>query len=449
MTLARRLPAFTWDRIAPLREKAGLHPDGAVDLSIGTPVDPVPGLIRDALAAASDAPGYPATWGTPRLRSAAAGWLARAHGVPVSPDDVLPVVGTKEFIAWLPVMLGLGPGDVVLQPELAYPTYDIGARLAGASVLASDSLLGAGPARVRLVWVNSPSNPTGRVLPAEHLRKVVAWARERGAVVASDECYISLGWDAAPVSVLHPSVCGGSHDGVLAVHSLSKRSNLAGYRAGFVTGDPALVADLLAIRKLAGMIMPGPVQAAMAAALSDDVHAAEQRERYAARRSVLLAAFAAAGWGVDQSEAGLYLWVTHPAHDCWSAAELLAAEGGILVSPGELYGPAGKRHIRVALTATDERVAAAARRLRELGSGNGLRTCGRGAKFERCSASALPKQSTWLPFVTAVGAPFQPVRAVRSVRVLRPVRAVRPVPVARSRGVRRPSRGDRLRPAST
>src|SRR5689334_6887133 len=355
MTLASRLPAFTWDRIAPLREKAGLHPDGTVDLSMGTPVDPVPGLIRDALAAASDAPGYPATWGTPRLRSAAAGWLARAHGVAVSPDDVLPVVGTKEFIAWLPVMLGLGPGDVV--------------RLAGASMLASDSLLGAGPSRVRLVWVNSPSNPTGRVLPAEHLRKVVAWARERGAVVASDECYISLGWDAAPVSVLHPSVCGESHDGVLAIHSLSKRSNLAGYRAGFVTGDPALVADLLAIRKQAGLIMPGPVQAAMAAALSDDTHAAEQRERYAARRSVLLAAFAEAGWAIDHSQAGLYLWATHPAHDCWSAAELLATEGGILVAPGELYGPAGKRHVRVALTATDERVAAAAARLRELRPG--------------------------------------------------------------------------------
>ena len=381
MTLASRLPAYTWDRIAPLREKAGLHPDGTVDLSMGTPVDSVPGLIRDALAAASDAPGYPATWGTPRLRSAAAGWLARAHDVSVSPDDVLPVVGTKEFIAWLPVMLGLGPGDVVLQPELAYPTYDIGARMAGASVVASDSLLGAGalptpggttppsppePGRVRLVWVNSPSNPTGRVLPAEHLRKVVAWARERGAVVASDECYISLGWDAAPVSVLHPSVCGGSPDRVLAVHSLSKRSNLAGYRAGFVTGDPALVADLLAVRKQAGMIMPGPVQAAMAAALDDDEHAAEQRGRYAARRSVLRSAFAEAGWVIDHSEAGLYLWVTHPAHDCWSAAELLAAEGGILVAPGELYGPAGKRHIRVALTATDERIAAAAARLRGL-----------------------------------------------------------------------------------
>src|SRR6266550_7241325 len=370
MTLASRLPAFTWDRIAPLREKAGLHPDGAVDLSMGTPVDPVPGLIRDALAAASDAPGYPATWGTPRLRSAAAGWLARAHGVSVSPDDVLPVVVNKEFIDWLQVMLGLGPGDVVLQPELAYPTYDIGVRLAGASMLASDSLLGAGPARIRLVWVNSPSNPTGRVLPAEHLRKVVAWARERGAVVASDECYISLGWDAAPVSVLHPSVCGESHDGVLAVHARSERSNLAGYAAGFVTGDPALVADLLAIRKQAGMIMPGPVQAAMTAALDDDTHAAEQRERYAGRRAVLLAAFAAAGWVIDHSEAGLYLWAAHPAHDCWSAAELLAAEAGILVAPGELYGAAGKRHVRVALTATDERIAAAAARLRELRSGS-------------------------------------------------------------------------------
>jgi succinyldiaminopimelate transaminase len=369
MTLASRLPAFTWDRIAPLREQAGLHPDGLVDLSMGTPVDPVPELIRGALAEASNAPGYPATWGTPRLRSAAAGWLARAHDVRVPPDDVLPVIGTKEFIAWLPVMLGLGPGDVVLHPELAYPTYDIGARLAGATAVASDSLLGvlgSGPARVKLVWVNSPSNPTGRVLPPGHLRKVVEWGRERGAVVASDECYISLGWEVSPVSVLHPDVCGPSRDGVLAVHSLSKRSNLAGYRAGFVTGDPALVADLLAISKQAGMIMPEPVQAAMAAALDDDVHVCEQRQRYAARRSVLRAALAEAGWTIDHSEAGLYLWAMHPAHDCWSAAEWLAAEAGILVAPGELYGPAGARHVRVALTATDERIAAAAKRLAAL-----------------------------------------------------------------------------------
>jgi succinyldiaminopimelate transaminase len=372
-TLASRLPAYTWDRIAPLREKAALHPDGPVDLSMGTPVDPVPDVIRAALAEASNAPGYPATWGTPHLRSAAAGWLARAHGVCVSPDDVLPVVGTKEFIAWLPVMLGLGPGDVVVHPALAYPTYDIGVRLAGATAVASDDLpsgsgFGSGGgsgafSRVRLVWVNSPSNPTGRVLSAEQLRRVVAWARERGAVVASDECYISLGWEVSPVSVLHPDVCGPSAEGVLAVHSLSKRSNLAGYRAGFVTGDPALVADLLAVRKQAGMIMPGPVQAAMAAALEDDAHAGAQRLRYAGRRIVLHAALTEAGWTIDHSQAGLYLWATHPDYDCWSAAELLAAECGILVAPGELYGPAGARHIRVALTATDERIAAAAERL--------------------------------------------------------------------------------------
>ena len=378
MTLAARLPVFTWDRIAPLKEKAGLHPNGPVDLSMGTPVDPVPDVIRAALAAASDAPGYPATWGTPRLRTAAAGWLARDHGVSVSPDDVLPVVGTKEFIAWLPAMLGLGPGDVMVQPALAYPTYDIGARLAGATAVAADlprrSDLspgtdlspGADLGRVRLVWLNSPSNPTGRVLTGAEMRAAVEWARGHGVVLASDECYLTLGWDAAPVSVLHPDVCGGSAQGLLAVHSLSKRSNLAGYRAGFVTGDPALVADLLAIRKQAGMIMPEPVQAAMTAALEDEGHASEQRERYRHRRSVLRDAFTSAGWRIDHSEAGLYLWVTHPAHDCWSAAELLAAQGGILVAPGELYGSAGSRHVRVALTATDERIAAAAKRLAEL-----------------------------------------------------------------------------------
>jgi len=371
-TLAARLPVFTWDRIAPLREKAGLYPNGPVDLSMGTPVDPVPDVIRRALAAASDAPGYPATWGTAELRTAAAGWLARAHGVSVSPDDVLPVVGTKEFIAWLPVMLGLGPGDVMVHPALAYPTYDIGARLAGATAAASDRPLAAPEresGRIRLIWLNSPSNPTGRVLSAAEMRAAVDWARAHGAVVASDECYLTLGWETTPVSVLHPEVCGPSRAGVLAVHSLSKRSNLAGYRAGFVTGDPALVADLLAIRKQAGMIMPGPVQGAMTAALEDESHAVAQRERYRRRRSVLRDAFVSAGWRIDHSEAGLYLWVTHPAHDCWSAAELLADQYGILVTPGELYGSAGSRHVRAALTATDERVAAAAGRLAEPRSG--------------------------------------------------------------------------------
>jgi len=324
--------------------------------------------VRAALSAAADAPGYPFTSGTERLREAAASWLARQHGVAVHADAVLPLIGTKEFVAWLPTLLGCGAGDVIAHPALAYPTYDVGARLAGAQPVAADGLLTLGPERVRLVWVNSPANPTGRVLPAEHLRKVVRWARERGALVASDECYIGFGWEAQPVSILHPSVCEGSHDGLLAVHSLSKRSNMAGYRAGFATGDPALIAELLEIRRHAGMIMPAPVQAAMAVALDDDRHAAQQRDRYAARRGVLRHAVVAAGLQVEHSEAGLYLWASWASwasdqeHDCWESVRVLA-EMGILVAPGEFYGPGGARHIRVSLTATDERVAAAASRL--------------------------------------------------------------------------------------
>jgi succinyldiaminopimelate transaminase len=353
-----------------------------VDLSVGTPVDPVPGLVQDALRAAADAPGYPATHGTRALREAAAGWLARRHGVVVEPDAVLPLIGTKEFIASLPALLGCGPGDVVVYPELAYPTYDVGARLAGADAMAADELPPAGlvpashasatktptsatPGPVRLVWVNSPSNPTGRVLSAGELAAAAQAARDRGAVLASDECYLGLGWTAEPVSVLHPDVCGGSFDGLLAVHSVSKRSNLAGYRAGFVTGDPALVAELLEIRKHAGMMMPTPVQAAMAAALADDGHAERQRSVYAARREQLRPALEKAGWTITHSEAGLYLWASRPGYDCWSSLDLLAG-AGILVAPGEFYGPAGAQHIRVALTATDERVAAAARRLATL-----------------------------------------------------------------------------------
>jgi succinyldiaminopimelate transaminase len=336
-----------------------------VDLSIGTPVDPVPPVVRAALAEAADAPGYPTVQGTRRLREAAAGWLARRHSVSADPSAVLPLIGSKEFIAALPGLLGCGPGDTVVHPELAYPAYDIGARLAGATAVAADGLSALGPRRVALVWVNSPANPTGRVLPAAHLRKMVDWARERGAVIAADECYLDLGWDTEPVSILHPEVCGESHRGVLAVHSLSKRSNMAGYRAGFVTGDPALVAGLLEIRRHAGMMVPDPVQAAMAAALADDAHADEQRARYAARRERLRAALAAAGWVTEHSEAGLYLWVTRAGLDCWGGVQQLAG-AGILVAPGEFYGPAGHSHVRVALTATDERVDAAVARLAAL-----------------------------------------------------------------------------------
>ena len=344
----------------PAKTKAAAHPDGIVDLSVGTPVDPVPALIRQALSDASDAPGYPLTAGSPALRAAIAGWLARACGASGRPG-VLPTIGSKELVAWLPTLLGVRPGDVVVIPSVCYPTYEVGAMLAGATVVRSDSLTALGPTRIKLVWVNSPSNPTGRVLPAEHLRKVVDWARERGAVVASDECYLSLGWESRPVSVLDDAVTGGDYTGVLSVHSLSKRSNLAGYRAAFLGGDPALIAGLLEVRKHAGMIVPAPVQAAMIAALGDETHVEEQRERYAARRDTLRTAFTKAGFEISHSEAGLYLWATR-GEDCWRTVDDLA-ERGILAAPGTFYGPAAAQHVRVALTATDERVAAAVARL--------------------------------------------------------------------------------------
>jgi len=359
-----RLPDFPWDTLAPHAAAAREHPDGIVDLSVGTPVDPTPGVVQEALTAAADAPGYPMTYGTSALRAAVAGWFARRREVPgLDPDGVLPTIGSKEMVAWLPTLLGLGAGDVVVHPEVAYPTYDVGARLAGATPVASDGLTSLGPQRVRLVWLNTPSNPTGRVLPTAHLRKVVDWARERGAVVASDECYAELGWSAAapPVSLLHPDVCGGDHRGLLVLYSLSKQSSMAGYRAAFAAGDPALVRDLLEVRKHAGMMVPAPVQAAMVAVLGDDAHVAEQKKRYAVRREQLLPALRGAGFRVDDSDAGLYLWATRD-EDCWATVERLAAIG-ILVAPGSFYGPAGARHVRVALTATDERVVAAVSRL--------------------------------------------------------------------------------------
>lgn len=361
--LTDRLPSFPWDRLAPYKRKAAEHADGIVDLSVGTPVDPVPVTLRRALADAADSPGYPQTWGTPELRASIQGWLARRHGVHVAEGAVMPTIGSKEAVAWLPTLLGLGEGDTVVHPELAYPTYDVGARLAGATPVAADGLASLGPARVSLVWVNSPSNPTGRVLGVPHLRKVVQWARERGAIVISDECYLDLGWEGTePVSILHPDVCDGTHENLIALHSLSKRSNLAGYRAAFMAGDPALVEELLEVRKHAGMIVPAPVQGAMKAALDDDTHAAEQKERYRARRERLRSALRGAGWNIEHSEAGLYLWASRPGTDAWGAVTELA-EHGILVAPGDFYGPAGAGSVRVAFTATDERVEAAAERL--------------------------------------------------------------------------------------
>ncbi|HXR69772.1 succinyldiaminopimelate transaminase [Actinocrinis sp.] len=376
--VSARLPQFPWDRLKPYAAKADAHPGGRVDLSVGTPVDPTPDSVRRALSAAADSPGYPTTHGTARLREAASGWMQRELGAAVDPVSVLPLIGSKELVAALPALLGLGAGDAVAFPSPAYPTYEIGALLSGATpVPVSDGDLlnrwlvpgGAAeaPENLRLLWLNSPGNPHGRVHSADALREIVAWARARGVIVVSDECYLSLGWEGTePVSVLHPQVCGGSYDGLLAVHSLSKRSNLAGYRSAFLTGDPALVAELLEVRKHAGMMMPGPVQAATAAALDDDESAAAQKERYRSRRTVLRNALADAGFRIDHSEAGLYLWssriVSGEPEPCWDTVAHLA-DLGILAAPGEFYGPGGEHHVRVALTATDERIAAAAARL--------------------------------------------------------------------------------------
>jgi len=362
------LPDYPWEALAPYRATAAKHPGGTVDLSIGTPVDPTPRLVRDALAAASDAPGYPTTLGTPAVRRAIVDWFARRRGVTgLGIENVMPTVGSKEMVAWLPLLLGLGEGDVVMRPTVAYPTYDIGARLAGATAVAADRLDELDPelrSRVKLVWLNSPGNPTGSVLDAAAMRERVDEARALGAVVASDECYAELGWgrweDGVP-SVLSPEVSGGNLDGLLALYSLSKQSNLAGYRAAFVAGAPELFADLLNSRKHAGMIVPAPVQAAMAAALADDAHVAAQKDLYRARREALLPALRGAGFRVEHSEAGLYLWCTR-GEDTWDSIAWLA-ERGIVAGPGVFYGEAGHGFVRVALTATDERVAAAVGRL--------------------------------------------------------------------------------------
>lgn len=366
------LPDFPWDALAPFTAQARQHPEGLIDLSVGTPVDPVPAVAQDALRQASNSPGYPTTHGSNALRESAAGWLQRARQAQVSPEHILPTIGSKELIAWLPTFLGLGPGDVVVHPPIAYPTYAVGAQMAGAQAVAADlhdreaaQFLAEVP--VRLIWVNSPSNPTGAVLETEQLREVVRWARAHGAVVASDECYAGFDY-ASPsaVSILDPRVCAGSHENLLLVHSLSKRSNLAGYRAGIVTGDPALVAGLLQVRKHLGLMVPAPVQHAMAACYGDDRHAHAQQQRYARRRELLVPALEHAGFGIEHSRAGLYLWASRD-QDCWLTVQGLA-QLGIVAAPGSFYGPAGQNFVRVALTATDENIEQAVARLQGHGA---------------------------------------------------------------------------------
>ena len=384
---ALALPDFPWDSLRPYRVRAARHPGGVVDLAVGTPVDESPDVARAALAAASDAPGYPATVGTSALREAVIGWMERRRGVAgLSDDAVIPTIGSKESVALLPLQLGAGPGDIIVHPRAAYPTYDVGARLAGATPVPVDTDADPdtwnlpagrddGPAAPVIVWLNSPGNPDGHVLGIDQLARVVVWARRRGAVVVSDECYAELAWaepwatEGVP-SLLDPRVAGARDDGssdlsgLVCLYSLSKQSNLAGYRAAFLAGDPAIVGALTQVRKHSGMLMPAPVQAAMVAALGDDAHVAAQREIYRRRRRVLVEATAAAGLVNDPaSAAGLYLWLSGPRN--MSAFDLVGAfaELGIVVAPGDFYGEAGAGRVRMSLTDTDERVDAAARRL--------------------------------------------------------------------------------------
>jgi succinyldiaminopimelate transaminase len=362
----RDLADYPWDAVAPYATRAKAHPDGVVDLSIGSPVDATPDVIAAALTAATDAHAYPQTVGTPALREAIVRWYARRRATPgLSAAEVLPTVGSKELVALLPLLLDIGAGDIVVHPRAAYPTYEVGARLVGATPVAADDPA-EWPEGTRLVWINSPGNPDGRVLDVDELRAAVDRARELGAVLASDECYAELGWDGPwalePVpSVLDPRVTGGDHRGILSVYSLSKQSNLAGYRAAFLAGDGELIARLTTARKHLGLMLPAPVQAAMTAALDDDAHVAVQRERYRARRAVLRPALEAAGFRIDRSEGGLYLWATQGV-DAWESMGRLA-DLGILAGPGHFYGEHFPQHVRFSLTATDERIAAAAHRL--------------------------------------------------------------------------------------
>ncbi len=352
--MRQKLPDFPWDALAPYGAIARSHQDGAIDLSVGTPVDPTPEFIQSQLQRSSNSPGYPLTAGTPELREAIEKWARNQLGA-TGDFGVLPLIGSKEFVAWLPTLV---EATSVLYPKIAYPTYLVGALLAQAKATAVD-IDPATWVKADLAWVNSPSNPTGRVHTESELRAAIAWARKHDSTVVSDECYFEFGDSAQPTSIL--KFPGGDNRHVLAVHSLSKRSSMAGYRAAFVIGDPQLIAKILEIRKHAGMIVPLPVQRAIVAALSDSDHVAQQRDRYNARRAVLRPALEAAGFTIEDSVAGLYIWATRH-ESSWDSVAWLA-DLGILVTPGAFYGEAGAQHIRVAMTATDEQIKRAAERL--------------------------------------------------------------------------------------
>jgi succinyldiaminopimelate transaminase len=353
-------PPYPYDRLDDLKPAAAAHEGGLVDLSIGTPCDPPPDIVVEALARSGAERGYPPSIGTTAYREAAAGWMARRLGVEVDPAHLAACVGTKELVAGLPHWLRLRtPGrDTVLYPAVSYPTYAMGARLAGCRAVPYTSLAAVDPddaRRALCVWVNSPANPTGALAD---LGAAAAWGRDRGVPVLSDECYVEFTWDGPPSTILEHGL-----DGVLALHSLSKRSNLAGVRAGCYAGDPELVRYLAELRKHAGFMVPGPVQAAAVVAWGDDAHVKDQRARYTARLEAMRAALAGVGVQTAMPAGSFYLWVPAPAGDAWALARRLAEDGGALVSPGNFYGPAGASHVRVAVVQPDDRIALVARRL--------------------------------------------------------------------------------------
>jgi succinyldiaminopimelate transaminase len=354
--LRQKLPDFPWDALAPYGEIARKHPAGIIDLSVGTPVDPTPEFIQEAFRAASNSPSYPVTIGAPELRDAISQWAIKTLGA-TGDFGVLPLIGSKEFVAWLPTFL---ESQKVIYPEVAYPTYLVGALLAEATATAVDLNAEHWPA-ADLAWVNSPSNPTGRVHSQEEYRSAITWSRKNNAVLVSDECYLEFGDSVTPTSILQYT--DGDNRNILAVHSLSKRSSMAGYRAAFIVGDPALIAKILEVRKHAGMMVPLPVQKAMVAALSDSSHVSQQRDRYNARRATLLPALRSAGFTIENSDAGLYIWASRN-ESAWDSIAWLA-ELGVLATPGIFYGEAGTSHIRIAMTATDRQISEAAQRILE------------------------------------------------------------------------------------
>ncbi|HEX6310444.1 MAG TPA: succinyldiaminopimelate transaminase [Acidimicrobiia bacterium] len=370
-------PPYPQDRLDRLRARAAEVTGGAVDTSVGTPVDPMPAVaVRALTEAGGGATGYPPSIGTPSLREAASTWMQRRLGASAPPEDVIACVGTKEVVASVPRFLSLrDPSrDTVLYPAVSYPTYEMGARLAGLRAVAVPvdehwrldvtAVPDDDASRALVLWLNEPANPTGASTPAGELADIVDWGRGRGVIVASDECYAEFTYDATGAAAPPVTALASGTERVLAVHSLSKRSNMAGLRAGFVAGDPELVHYLGEVRRHAGMIVPTPVQAAAAAALDDDAHVDDQRERYRRRRLAALEALAGFGLVHDGGPSTFYLWLRNVdgGGDGWAIASRLA-ERGLVVAPGELYGSAGVDHVRMSLTVTDERLEVALDRL--------------------------------------------------------------------------------------